>query len=199
MDAIAASLARQYPDEDGNRRSAWVHPALDAIVGDTKTPLLILCGAVGLLLLVACANVANLLLVRGSERRQEFAMRVALGASRTAILHQWLLESLALGVIGCGLGLLTAASCLRIVSVMAADGIPRLADSKLNWQVIDFAVGLMLLTSIAFSILPGIQSFRLNLEQVLRDGSRGTTGRGTRLGSMLVISQITLSLTLLTG
>ncbi len=199
MDTIAVGLARQYPDEDGNNRATWVHPALDAIVGDTKAPILILCGAVVLLLLVACANVANLLLVRGSERRQEFAMRAALGASQSAILRQWLWETLALGSIGCGGGLMAAAIFLRITSTMAGDVIPRLTESKLSWQVIAFAIGLMLLTSVAFSILPALQSFRLNLERVLRDGSRSTTGRGMRLRSMLVISQITLSLTLLTG
>ena len=199
MDAIAVSLARQYPDDDGNNSATWVHPALDAIVGDTKAPILILCGAVGLLLLVACANVANLLLVHGSERRQEFAVRAALGASQSAILRQWLWETLALGSIGCGLGLVAAAIFLRITSTMAGDVIPRLAESKLSYQVIAFAIGLMLLTSVAFSILPAFQSFRVNLERVLRDGSRSTTGRGMRLRSMLVISQITLSLTLLTG
>lgn len=199
MDAIAVSLARQYPDDDGNNRATWVHPALDAIVGDTKTPILILCGAVGLLMLVACANVANLLLVRGSERRQEFAMRAALGASPSAILRQWLWETLALGSIGCGFGLVAAALFLRVASTMAGDVIPRLPESKLRWQVIAFAVGLMLLTSIAFSIVPAVQSFRLNLERVLRDGSRSVTGRSMRLRDMLVISQITLSLTLLTG
>lgn len=197
MDAIAVGLARQYPDDDGNNRATWIHPALDAIVGDIKTPIRILCGAVGLLLLVACANVANLLLVRGSERRQEFAMRTALGASQSAILRQWLWETLALGAIGCGLGLGAAAIFLRATATTAI--IPRLAESKLSWQVIAFAVGLMLLTSIAFSILPAVQSFRLNLERVLRDGSRSITGRGTRLRNTLVISQITLSLTLLTG
>ncbi len=199
MDAIAVGLARQYPDDDGNNRATWVHPALDAIVGDIKTPIRILCGAVGLLLLVACANVANLLLVRGSERRQEFAMRAALGASQSVILRQWLWETLALSSIGCGLGLVAAAIFLHVTSAMAGDVIPRLAESKLSWQVITFAVGLMVLTSIAFSILPAVQSFRLNLERVLRDGSRSTTGRGMRLRNTLVISQITLSLTLLTG
>lgn len=199
MDAIAVGLAERYPDDDGNTRATWVHPALDAIVGETRRLILILCAAVGLLLLVACANVANLLLVRSSERRQEFAMRVALGASRSAILRQWLWETLALGFCGCGLGLVGAAIALHITSTAVGDVIPRLAESKLSWEVIAFGVGLMLLTSVVFSIVPAVQSFRLNLETVLRDGSRTVTGRGMSLRNTLVVFQITLSLTLLTG
>ena len=95
-------------DTNGNMPSTVIQPVLDTIAGDAKTPILILCAAVFLLMLVACANVANLLLVRGSERRQEFAMRAALGASKLTILRQWLWESMALGFIGSGIGLLAA-------------------------------------------------------------------------------------------
>src|SRR5258708_6844216 len=125
MDAIAADLAKAYPDENKNSATTYVQPEMDRLTADTRAPMIILLGAVGLVLLIACANIANLLLARSIERQREFAVRAAIGASRRTVIRQLLTESLLLASLGCLAGVLFAFASLRLVLPLAGNSIPR--------------------------------------------------------------------------
>ncbi|HXA67877.1 MAG TPA: ABC transporter permease [Bryobacteraceae bacterium] len=199
MDTIAAALAKQYPDDDKNVASTYVRPELERLTGNTRRPLLILLGAVGLVLLIACANMANLLLARTSEREREFAIRAAIGASRGTMVRQLLTESLVLAAIGCAAGALMAIACVKLLLPLAGDSIPRLAQTAVDSNVLAFSVALALLTSLIFSIAPAVRLARTELAGPLKEGSRGSVQGADRLRSGLVVAQITLGLVLLSG
>ena len=199
LDVIARALAKQYPDTNTNSAGASVRPELETLVGDSRTPLLILFGAVGLVLLIACANIANLLLARTANREQETAVRTAMGASRGRVVRQMLTESLLLAVLGGAAGTLLAEYALGVVVPLGGHSIPRLAHASIDGNVLGFSLLLAFLTSIFFGLAPALHASKVNIAASLKEGSRGNTGKQDRIRAALVIAQITLGLVLVTG
>jgi putative ABC transport system permease protein len=198
LNLIAARLEQQYPESNKGRR-VRLTPLHESFVGDVRQPLLILLGAVGLVLLIACANVANLLLVRSSVRRKEMAVRVALGAARWRIIRQLLIESVLLAALGAAFGILLALWGTSFIAGHLPDGIPRLQEAQVDAPVLVFTLAVSLLTGLLFGLAPALQASRPNLTEGLREGDRGSSGRRQRLRSVLVIGEVALTLTLLVG
>ena len=195
---VGRELQTQFPQTNGTLTFDAVS-LRDQIIGDVRTPLLVLFGAVGFVLLVACANVANLLLARTSARQDELAVRRALGAGRGRLVRQLLTESVVLGLAGGAAGLLIAWWGTRaLVSAQPAD-IPRLDEIGVNGTVVLFTLGISLLTGLAFGVLPALQGTSNRLMGTLREGGRGLTGGGTRVRAALVVAEMTLAVVLLTG
>ena len=203
MNAIARNLARQYPDDNRDRDEIRVQPELERIVGDVRAPLWVLLGAVGGILLIACANVASLLMARASARRRELALRAALGAGRQRVLRQLLTESLLLSLLGGGAGVLVALAGMRLLLRFSPERIPRLEQVGLDAMVLAFAFGVSLLTGVLFGAAPALRLSGANLWGLLKDGARGgEDGAGpgaTRFRSGLVIVQTAVAVVLLTG
>jgi len=199
LNVIAAALAKQYPDSNTNFRQASVQPALETLVGDMRTPLLILLGAVGLVLLIACANIANLLLARTAAREHEMAVRASLGASRGRVLRQLLTESCLLAIFGGAAGTALAWYALHFVLPLGGQSIPRLAQASIDSRVLAFSLILALLTSVVFGLAPALQASKVDLAASLKEQTRGSTDRRDRLRGGLVIAQVTLGLVLVTG
>ncbi len=178
-----------------------VKPLKTGIIGDTKTPLLVLLGAVGLVLLIACANVANLLLARAASRTRELALRFALGATPGRVIRQLLTESLLLSLIGGATGAALAWLGVRLLPQLPAlQQVPRLGEVSVNPTVLAFTAGLAILTGLLFGLAPAMRAYRVGLETGLRDGMRGSAGRSSRrLNSVLVAAQFALCLVLLIG
>ena len=171
-------------------------------IGDVRTPIWILMGAVGLVLLIACANVANLLLVRGDGRRRELAVRSALGAGRVRVLRQLLTESVLLGLGGGAVGILLALGAIRGMVSSLPDDVPRMIVERIGMDstVLSFTLALSLLTGLVFGLAPALRLVRPNLVATLKDGGRGASGQDrSRLRSGLVIAEVGLSLMLLAG
>jgi putative ABC transport system permease protein len=198
LNMIAARLEQQYPETNKERR-VRVTPLHETFVGDAQQPLLILLGAVGLVLLIACANVANLLLVRASGRQKEMAVRVALGASRGAVIRQLLTESVLLAALGAALGILLAFWGTSFIASQLPFGIPRLQEARVDAPVLVFTLTVSLLTGLFFGLAPALQASRPNLTEGLKEGARGSSGRRQWLRSVLVVGEVALTLTLLVG
>lgn len=198
MDAFATRQAKDHPDS----HQGWVLrlvPLRRQLAGSYQKALLILLGAVGLLLLIACVNVANLLLARGVARRQEMAVRTALGAERGRLIRQLLTEYLLLAALGSGLGLLVAEGCLRVFPLLNPVTHSRLDEASLDLVVLTFTALITLVTSAVFGIVPALQASRINLRESLHEGGHGTDGsvrEGIR--SWLVTTEVALALVLLT-
>jgi len=201
MDAIQKRLAAQYPDDDKNQIASSVVPLASELVGDVGKPLHILFASVSFLLLIACANVAGLLLTRTNSRRSEMSVRAALGASRPQILRQVFIESLTLALGGGALGILISAIVLKAAPLFLPANLPRVHSVSLDAGVAMFAVALSLLTGLIFGALPAWRMSRVDPATALREGSRGTTaGRGqNRLQSALVVAETAIGLILLIG
>ena len=199
LKAIAANLAKEYPDTNTRRDSARVRTALAALIGDTRLPLLIVTGAVLLVLLIACGNIANLMLARLRERQREIAMRSALGAGRNRIVRQLLVESLALsvigGVAGCGLAFL----CTPVLLTLIGDSVPRAADAGVDLRVLFFSLLLSIASGLIFGIVPAIVSSRTNLVSTLKEGGRSDVAGRDWLRSALIVAQVALGLVLTAG
>ena len=199
LKSIAARLAQKYPDTN-QQMGAEAFTLLGAYVDDVRPPLLALLAAVGLVLLIACANIASLLLARATERFRELAVRRALGAGAWRLVRQSLTESLVLSVAGSVLGILLAASVTRGFGHLFYDAVPRLQESSLDRTVLLFALGLTVCTALFFGILPAVQSSRADVQQALQEGGRSGAGRSTgRLRSLLVAGELATSLVLLAG
>lgn len=205
MDVIAGRMKEQYPanypPEGGLTIS--VVPLLRQVVGDIGDALPVLLGAVGFVLLIACANVANLLLARAASRRKEIAIRTAVGADRVRILRQLLTESVLLALMGGALGLALAVLAVKALRVFGPDNIPRLNEVGVDGRVVGFTLFVSLLTGIVFGLAPALRASRVDLHETLKEGGR-SSGDAARRGhlqprKLLVISEVALSLVLLIG
>jgi putative ABC transport system permease protein len=202
MDLIAAQMEQAYPEHYQNMGVVLV-PADAEIIGSLGRLFLLLLSAVGLVLLVACVNVANLLLVRAAEREREFAVRAALGAGSGRIIRQLLTESLLLAVASGALGLLLASVGVRSLLALlpAAANVPRLDEVRLDWRAFAFTAAVSLLTGVLFGLVPALRAARPDLNEGLKESGRGAGAgkRRRRLGNLLVAGEVALSLVLLVG
>ncbi|HSS49683.1 MAG TPA: ABC transporter permease, partial [Thermoanaerobaculia bacterium] len=200
-DVIGRRLSMQYPDANASYfRTMTVTSLTDQIVGDMRKPLLILLAAVAFVLLIACVNVANLLLVRAAVREGEIVIRAALGAGRGRIVRQLLTESLALALAGGVAGVALATWIVKGLIALSPRGIPRLDLARVDGTALLFALGISLLTGVLFGLAPALQTSRTDLSGVIREGARGSKGRaGTHAQGVLVIVEMALAVILLAG
>ena len=200
IQTIGAQLAAQYPDSNEGLDFAAVQ-LHEAMVGDIRKAMLVLFGAVGFVLLIACVNVANLLLAKAAARESEIAVRTALGAGRGRLVRQLLTESLILSIVGGLLGLLLAAWGVEALLALEPQGIPRLGEVRLDPMVIGFTAAVSLVTGLLFGVFPAFQSTSAGLAAALKEGARGalSSRTGSRVRSTLVVSEIALAVTLLAG
>jgi predicted permease len=201
LNLIAGNLARQYPDNNKQYSSALVEQELQHLTGDTRPALRILFGAVTLMLLIVCANVAGLLLARGSRRQAEFALRAAIGASRVAMIRQLLVESVTLSLCGGIAGVALAFGLLQATVKLMPLDIPRMTDASIDGSVLLFDLAVSLVAGVVFGLLPAFRLTQLSPAQALREGSRTVAGgRGqNRIHNGLVIAQTTIGIVLVIG
>lgn len=197
---ISEGLAKQYPDTDGHM-GMTLQPEKEAMVGNVRPALLMVLGAVGFLLLIACANAANLLLARAAGRQREMAIRASLGAGKRRILRQLLTESVLLSLAGGTLGLLLAVWGTAALVNLPSLNIPRLASAGVDLGALAFTLAVSVITGIVFGLAPALHASRFNLFGSLKEGGRtATSGMGhSRIRSLLVISQVSLAVVLLIG
>jgi putative ABC transport system permease protein len=201
LTTIAQRIKEQHPDQYERGFSAKLVSRHEQVVGEIRPVLLILLGVVGFVLLIACANVANLLFARAATREREMAIRTALGAGRLRIIRQLLTESLLLSIVGGALGLLLALWGVDLLVALAPSDIPRLSEVGLDARVLSFTLLVSLLTGLLFGLAPALRVSKPDLQESLKDGARGASEgfRRQRMRNVLVISEVALSLVLLIG
>jgi putative ABC transport system permease protein len=200
METITARLRQQYPDTN-NRRFNRVVSLHTHLVGETGAMLMLLFGAVTFVLLIACANVANLLLASAATRQKEMAIRTALGASRLRVIRQLLTESLMLALAGGLIGLLMAIWGVALITKLLPHDFPRLSEINLDWRVLAFTLGASVLTGILFGLAPALQMSRPEVQESLKESGRGSSSsrRHNRLRNLLIVAEVSLSVVLLVG
>jgi predicted permease len=198
MSTIQNGLDQLYPEANRDL-GIYVEPLKEVIVGEVRGTLMLLLGAVGLVLLIACANVANLLLARSAARRREFAIRLAIGAGRARLVRQLLTESVLLSLHGAGLGLVIAMMGVRSVMSAVSGTLPRSDNIGVNAPVLLFTLGVSIAVGILFGLAPALKSWKVDLNSSLKEGGRGSAGARHRAQGSLVIIQIALTLVLLVG
>ena len=197
MRSVAGELARQHPESNGEW-GANVTSLEEWLIGrELRTRIQVLLAAVGLLLLMGCVNVANLLLARATARQREMSVRSALGAGRGRIARQLLTETLVLAVIGASIGVLLAALAVPVLRDAGQTAIPRLDELSIDWRVVAFGIGASLVTGMLFGIAPALQASRADLNEVLRSGGR--VAAAGRLRSILIVASVAMALVLLVG
>lgn len=201
LDAVAKYETDNFPDMFPASAGFGfrARPYLEDVVGDVRLPLYVLFGAVAFVLLIACANVANLLLAKAAPRQREMAIRTALGARGIHLLGQLLTESLLLAILAGGLGLLLAIWGTHALVALSPDSLPRASEISFDWRILTFTSAIALATGIVFGVVPAIWSTRAELVGALKEGSRGATAGGGRLRKALVVAEVALSLMLLVG
>ncbi|HLL75967.1 MAG TPA: ABC transporter permease [Pyrinomonadaceae bacterium] len=200
VQTVAARLEQQAPDYNAGLGVALV-PVREQLAGELKTPLMILLGAVGFVLLIACANVANLQLARAAARSKEIAIRAALGAGRARVIRQLLTESVMLAVVGGLLGLGVAAWGVDALAALSPPNLIAAGEVRVSMPVLGFTFGVSLLTGVVFGLMPALEAARFDPNDALKESGRGSTGgpRGKRLRSAFVVAQVALALVLLVG
>jgi predicted permease len=197
MTVIAAGYRTANPTNVDAPSQIEVVPLLDDAVGEQRQSYLMLFGAVGCVLLIACANIANLLLARFAGRRREIAARFALGATRAHVVRQMVTESMLLALLGGAVGVLLAQWALGAVVALGADLIPRIVEIRLDPVALAFSLLVALVTGLAIGLLPALQAVRVNVNETLKEASRGSTSGGQRLRASLLVAEVALSLVLL--
>ena len=200
MSAIADEQARLYPNENAGRSMRLV-TFQENLVGDIRMALWILSGAVVLVLLIACANIANLLLARATSRQKDIAIRIGLGASRRHLIQQLLTESLLLSLLGGAIGLIFAYGGLQILTTVGPANIPRLSEVGIDGRVLVFTLVVSILTGIIFGLTPALQATKPDINECLKEGQRGSSGgsNSARVRNWLVVTEMALALILLIG
>jgi predicted permease len=198
LDAISRRLESQYPNDDKDT-GIRVTPLHEDAVGKLRPVLLLLFAAVGFLVFIGCANVANLLLARAAIRSREISIRAAMGASRFRLIRQLLTESVLLSIIGGALGALLAAWAIPLLMAMAPPGLRSFKEVGLNGEVLGFSLGVSVVTGILFGLIPALSSASGNPADALKQGERGSTAGASRRRAFLIATEVGLSLILLIG
>jgi putative ABC transport system permease protein len=196
LDQIAGALARAYPDQNGNVGRTYLRPELERLVGPARAPMLILFGAVGLVLLITCANLANMLLARTTDRERELAIRMASGGSRARVVRQLVGENMLLALIGAVAAVFFAAGIVQLIVPIAKESIPRALGIRIDVPVLVFSLIGAILTSLLFSMPAALRVARGNVGERLHDNARTTTDRNERLRAVLVVAQVAIGLML---